>query len=163
MLARIPLYLMLTPSPHGLLKFLGKTAQSIPLSHKSLFLSPFSSKRGEKGEAGEPCCQQLGLCLGEHLMCCRREQEAKLCSVSHKRSFERVVLAGIPSFPRPEGAEDFWGVHLVLKGSQFIDLKNKINLDIFFPWIFLSEVDEIHFAALSGLGRMFRPTGTVTL
>lgn len=25
-------------------------------------------------------------------------------------SFERVVLAGIPSFPRPEGAEDLGGL-----------------------------------------------------
>lgn len=34
-------------------------------------------------------------------------------------SFERVVLAGIPSFPRPEGAEDLEAC-LVLKGFQFI-------------------------------------------
>lgn len=44
-------------------------------------------------------------------------------------SFERIVLAGIPSFPRPVDAEDL-GAHLVLKGFQFIDM------DIFFVGIF---------------------------
>lgn len=38
-------------------------------------------------------------------------------------SFERVVLVGIPSFPRPEDAEDL-GAYLVMRGIQFIDLNN---------------------------------------
>lgn len=56
-----------------------------------------------------------------HCKCCL------VLSVSRKGKLlvclERVVLAGIAPFPRPEGAEDLRG-HLVGRGIRFIDFNN---------------------------------------
>lgn len=64
-------------------------------------------------------------------------------------SFERVVLAGIPSFPRPEGAEDLGGARLVLKGFHSIDLNS------FFLGYFSSEVEANPFCCFIRAGKGF--------
>lgn len=71
-------------------------------------------------------------------------------------SFERVVLAGIPSFPRPEDAEDL-GAYLVMREIQFIDLNN-FFLSSF--WVNFGSGSKFILLLYQDWERMFQPTST---